>query len=66
MNAGAQQAFFLLGNPVPWGDAAYTEGESPTSVYPIYKLPYTHAQRSVSNLITDPVKLMVSVTHHTS
>lgn len=36
------------------------------SYQPIYKVPYRHAQRSVSNLITDPVKLIVSVTHHTS
>lgn len=50
--------------PVPWEDASHTEGGSPTSVYPIYKLLYKHAQRLVSNLITDPVKLTIRVNHH--
>lgn len=54
---------FFYETPVPREDASHTEGGSPTSVYPIYK--YRHAQRFVSNLITDPVNLQCVNNCHT-
>lgn len=50
------------GATVPWEE---TEGGSPTSVSPFYKLPYRLTQRFVSNLTTDPVKLTIGVNRQT-
>lgn len=66
MDAIAQLFFilFILSRSSPWNGAAHVRVYLPISAHPLKSTPQRHYQRLPSQLILDPVKLIINISHH--